>query len=54
VGTVEAGKLADIVVAGDPLRDVAVLQPAENVRLVMKGGQMALNRGLGAVAGPKT
>jgi imidazolonepropionase-like amidohydrolase len=37
-GTVEAGKLADIVaVAGDPLRDVAEL---EKVTFVMKGGQV--------------
>jgi imidazolonepropionase-like amidohydrolase len=36
VGTLEAGKLADVVaVDGDPLADVAVLQ---HVRFVMKGG----------------
>lgn len=38
LGTVEAGKLADLVaVAGDPLADVGLLQ---NVALVMKGGQV--------------
>ncbi len=38
LGTIEAGKLADIVaVPGDPLSDVAVLQ---NVNFVMKGGQV--------------
>ena len=38
VGTVETGKLADIVaVPGDPLADVNVLQ---NVNFVMKGGQI--------------
>ncbi len=37
VGTVEAGKLADIIaVPGDPLQDLAVL---ENVSFVMLGGR---------------
>jgi imidazolonepropionase-like amidohydrolase len=47
VGTVEPGKLADIIlVSGDPLADVRVLQPAENIQLVMKGGEVAVNRGV--------
>ena len=47
VGTVQAGKLADIVlVAGDPLADVKVLQPSENISLVMKGGNIMVNRGV--------
>ena len=38
VGTLEPGKFADIVaVEGDPVADVSVL---ENVRFVMKGGQV--------------
>jgi hypothetical protein len=38
VGTLEVGKFADIVaVEGDPVADVSVL---ENVRFVMKGGQV--------------
>ncbi len=38
VGTVEAGKFADIVaVSGDPLQDVTVLK---NVNFVMKGGEI--------------
>lgn len=47
VGTVEAGKLADIVlVSGDPLADVRVLQPKENIALVLKGGEVMINRGV--------
>jgi len=42
VGTIEAGKFADLVaVNGDPLTDVRVL---ENVRFVMKGGEIIKNR----------
>jgi len=41
IGTVEAGKLADlIVVDGQPLDDVALLQNAQNVRLVMRDGHV--------------
>jgi imidazolonepropionase-like amidohydrolase len=45
LGTVEKGKLADlIVVAGDPLADVALLQNPESIALVVKGGEIAANR----------
>jgi len=45
IGTVEKGKLADlIVVAGDPLGDVTVLQDPERVALVLKGGEIAASR----------
>ena len=38
MGTLDPGKFADIVaVEGDPVADVSVL---ENVRFVMKGGQV--------------
>src|SRR6516225_1517232 len=45
IGTVEKGKRADlIVVAGDPLSDVTVLQNPERIALVLKGGDMVANR----------
>jgi len=45
LGTIERGKLADlIVVAGDPLGDVTILQNPERIALVLKGGQIAANR----------
>jgi len=41
IGTVEPGKLADlIVVSGNPLDNIAVLQDAANVVYVMRGGQV--------------
>ncbi|MBO0735361.1 MAG: amidohydrolase family protein [Alphaproteobacteria bacterium] len=44
-GTVEKGKLADlIVVAGDPLADVRILQDRERIALVLKGGEVAADR----------
>jgi imidazolonepropionase-like amidohydrolase len=47
IGTLEKGKLADlIVVDGNPLEDVKVLIPKENIKLVMKGGKAVVNRGL--------
>jgi imidazolonepropionase-like amidohydrolase len=45
IGTVEKGKLADlVVVAGDPLADVKMLQNPERIALVLKGGEIAANR----------
>ncbi len=47
LGTVEKGKLADIVViAGDPLADVTVLQKSEQIALVIKDGEVAAARGI--------
>ena len=44
-GTVKKGKLADlIVVAGDPLDDVKILQEPERIALVLKGGEVAADR----------
>src|SRR5215472_10387783 len=45
IGTVEQGKLADlIVVADDPLGDVTILQNPERIALVLKSGEVAANR----------
>jgi imidazolonepropionase-like amidohydrolase len=45
LGTVENGKLADIVVvAGDPLADVTILQKPEQIALVIKDGAIAAAR----------
>ena len=45
LGTVEAGKLADLVVVrGDPLADITVLREVENIALVVKDGAIAANR----------
>ncbi len=44
VGTVEAGKLADLIlVAGDPLADITVLQSHDHIPLVMQSGTIAKN-----------
>ena len=44
IGTLEAGKLADLlVIDGDPLRDIAVLRDREKIKVVMKGGDTYVN-----------
>lgn len=41
IGTIEVGKLADLVVVqGNPMDDVGVLLPEESVHLVMQGGKL--------------
>jgi imidazolonepropionase-like amidohydrolase len=45
VGTIQAGKLADLVVVdGDPLQDIAVLQDHQRMKLVFKEGQCCVDR----------
>lgn len=54
LGTVEAGKLADLVVVrGDPLADIDALGDPANILLVVKEGRVAIDRGgfLAAAAG---
>ncbi len=44
LGTVERGKLADLVVVdGDPLSDITILQDKSRIKLVMKEGQVFSN-----------
>ena len=53
IGTIENGKLADlVVVAGDPLAEVTILQNPENIALVIKGGEIAVDR-LRRTEGPR-
>ncbi|MGH7097829.1 MAG: amidohydrolase family protein [Stellaceae bacterium] len=48
IGTIERGRLADLVVVdGDPLADIAVLQNPERIALVLKGGAIAADRRAG-------
>jgi len=45
IGTVEPGKLADLIlVDGDPLADIRLLQDTERIKLVIKGGRTAVDR----------
>src|SRR5215469_1709471 len=45
LGTIEKGKLADLVVVdGDPLVDVTILQNPDRIALVLKGGEIAVKR----------
>jgi imidazolonepropionase-like amidohydrolase len=45
LGTLEPGKEADlIVVSGEPLKDIRILQKKENIRMVVKGGEIQVNR----------
>ena len=42
LGTVEAGKIADLIlVAGNPLDNIDILLESEAIRLVMQGGKLA-------------
>jgi imidazolonepropionase-like amidohydrolase len=44
IGTVQEGMFADLlVVAGNPLENIAILQEPDNLRLIMKGGRMVKN-----------
>ncbi|MFO7712119.1 MAG: amidohydrolase family protein, partial [Dehalococcoidia bacterium] len=45
IGTVEAGKLADLVITKtDPLRDIRSLESTDNILLVVKDGQIIVDR----------
>ena len=45
IGTLEAGKYADLlVIDGDPLRDITILDQPERIEVVMKGGRAYVDR----------
>ena len=45
IGTLERGKYADLlVVDGDPLADIGILDRQERLLLVMKGGAVCVDR----------
>jgi imidazolonepropionase-like amidohydrolase len=45
IGTIEKGKWADLVlVDGDPLKDIRVLQDAQRIKRVLKGGATVVTR----------
>ena len=45
LGALERGRIADVlVIDGDPLQDIRVLQERENIHLVMKDGKTCFNR----------
>lgn len=51
IGTVEKGKLADLVVVdGNPLNDIKVLRQRERIKIVIKGGQTHVDRRTGVGA----
>jgi imidazolonepropionase-like amidohydrolase len=49
VGTIEQGKLADIVVVdGNPLKDIGILQKRDKITMVMKEGKIYVDKGEGS------
>ncbi|MBA7671164.1 hypothetical protein ES703_79316 [subsurface metagenome] len=44
-GTIEPGKFADIIIVdGDPLADIKILQDLERIKLVMLEGKVEIRR----------
>jgi imidazolonepropionase-like amidohydrolase len=47
IGMIEKGKLADIIIVdGDPLKDIKVLQDKNKIKMVMKDGKIEVKRGV--------
>jgi imidazolonepropionase-like amidohydrolase len=47
LGTLEAGKLADLVVVdGDPLANISILKNLDCIKLVVKDGATVIDRGV--------
>jgi imidazolonepropionase-like amidohydrolase len=45
IGTLEPGKLADIIIVdGDPLKDITMLQSSEKIQTVIKNGEIIINK----------
>jgi imidazolonepropionase-like amidohydrolase len=45
IGTIEKGKRADVIlVDGDPLRDISILQKREKIKTVLKDGEIVVSR----------
>ena len=45
IGTLEAGKFADLVVVnGDSLSDISMLREEARIGMVVKGGEIVVNR----------
>ena len=45
IGTITPGKLADLlVIAGDPLKDISILRNSEKMNLIMKNGDIFVNK----------
>lgn len=52
IGTLEKGKLADmLLINGNPDEDITVLQPRENIKVVMKEGKIFVDRRKGSEKG---
>jgi len=47
IGTVEKGKLADIIIVdGNPVKDIKVLQDKNKIKMVMKEGKIETKRSI--------
>jgi imidazolonepropionase-like amidohydrolase len=45
VGTLEKGKLADLVVVdGNPLKEIGILRHKEKIKMVMKEGEVVVSK----------
>jgi imidazolonepropionase-like amidohydrolase len=53
IGTIEKGKWADMLVLdADPLKDISVLASTERIRMVLKGGEVLVDKDKAAITRP--